>query len=108
MLIVWITDFAETPMTPEVIEYATRMTQRHVVVFAAMSQPDLFAVAGPAIPGMKRRCSVTRPRSKWWNGATCCCGGCAERGVLAVDLAPGDLAAALVNKYLEVKDRSLI
>jgi uncharacterized protein (DUF58 family) len=106
-LIVWITDFAETPMTPEVIEYATRMTQRHVVVFAAMSQPDLFAVAAgvpeneeemfrhtAALEVVERRDLLLRRLR--------------QRGVLAVDLAPGDLASALVNKYLEVKDRSLI
>jgi uncharacterized protein (DUF58 family) len=106
-LIVWITDFAETPMTPEVIEYAARMTQRHVAVFAAMSQPDLFAVAAgvpenveemfrhtAALEIVERRELLLRRLR--------------QRGVLAVDLAPGDLASALVNKYLEVKDRSLI
>lgn len=106
-LIVWITDFAETAMTPEVIEYATRMTQRHVVVFAAMSQPDLFAVAAgvpetevemfrhtAALEVVERRELLLRRLR--------------QRGVLAIDLAPGDLASALVNKYLEVKDRSLL
>jgi len=31
-----------------------------------------------------------------------------DRGVLAIDVPAGGLAAALVNQYLEVKDRSLI
>jgi hypothetical protein len=83
------------------------MTQRHVVVFAAMSQPDLFAVAAgvprneeemfrhtAALEVVERRDLLLRRLR--------------QRGVLAVDLAPGDLASALVNKYLEVKDRSLI
>src|SRR5262249_26459251 len=48
-LIVWLTDFAETPATPEVIEYALHMTQRHLVVFAAVTQPDLGQLAR-AIP----------------------------------------------------------
>src|SRR4029077_16995143 len=37
-LVVWITDFAETPTTPEVIEHAMQMTQRHLVVFCAINQ----------------------------------------------------------------------
>ncbi len=31
-----------------------------------------------------------------------------ERGVLAMEIMPGALAAALVNQYLDIKDRSLI
>lgn len=106
-LIVWITDFAETPMTPEVIEYATQMTRRHVVVFAVMSQPDLVALArgtpqteeemfrhAAALEVVERRELLLR--------------GLRQRGVLAIDLAPGGLATALVNQYLDIKERSLI
>ena len=31
-----------------------------------------------------------------------------QRGVLAMELMPGALAASLVNQYLDIKDRSLI
>ena len=48
-LILWITDFAETATTPEVIEYAMHLTRRHLVVLAAVTQPDLNALAA-AIP----------------------------------------------------------
>jgi uncharacterized protein (DUF58 family) len=44
-LVVWITDFAETPTVPEVIEYAMQITRRHLVVFSAMNQPDLTHLA---------------------------------------------------------------
>jgi uncharacterized protein (DUF58 family) len=63
-LIVWVTDFAETPMTPEVIEYATQMTRRHVVVFAVMNQPDLVALAR-AIP--------QNQEEMFRHAAACCC-----------------------------------
>lgn len=106
-LIVWITDFAETPMTPEVIEYATRMTQRHVVVFAAMSQPDLFAVAA-GIPQDEREMFRQTAALEVVERRELLLRRLRQRGVLAIDLAPGELASALVNKYLEVKDRSLI
>jgi uncharacterized protein (DUF58 family) len=44
-LIVWITDLAETASTPEVVESALRMTRRHLVLFAAVGQPDLNELA---------------------------------------------------------------
>ena len=44
-LVIWVTDFPETPSTPEVIEYAAKMTERHLVVFGALTQPDLLELA---------------------------------------------------------------
>jgi hypothetical protein len=94
-------------MTPEVIEYAMQMTRRHVVVFAVMNQPDLVALAratpqnqddmfrhAAALEVVERRELLLR--------------GLRQRGVLAIDLAPGLFTAALVNQYLDIKERSLI
>ena len=44
-LIVWITDLAETAGTPDVVEYALQMRRRHLVLFAALGQPDLNELA---------------------------------------------------------------
>jgi len=106
-LIVWITDIAETPMTPEVIEYATQMTRRHVVVFAVMSQPDLIALAG-ATPENEEEMFRHAAALEVVERRELLLRGLRQRGVLAIDLAPGGLAAALVNQYLDVKERSLI
>ena len=106
-LIIWITDFAETATTPEVLEYAMHMTSQHLVVFAAMGQPDLNRVAADtptteeamyrhvaALEIAQRRDLLLR--------------GLRQRGVLALELMPSMLASALVNQYLEIKERSLI
>ena len=106
-LVVWITDFAETATIPEVIEYAMQLTPRHLVVFAAMGQPDLKALAetipaatadlyrhGAALEISQRRDILLR--------------GLRQRGVLALELMPGMLASALVTQYLDIKERSLI
>jgi uncharacterized protein (DUF58 family) len=106
-LIIWITDFAETATTPEVLEYAMHMTSRHLVVFAAMGQPDLNRVASDtpkteedmyrhvaALEVAQRRDFLLR--------------GLRQRGVLALELMPNMLASSLVNQYLEIKERSLI
>ena len=106
-LIVWITDLAETAGTPDVVEYALQMTRRHLVLFAAIGQPDLNERVAQrpeseedmfryiaAIEVVQRRELLLRRLR--------------QRGVLAMELMPGALAASLVNQYLDIKDRSLI
>ena len=44
-LVVWLTDLAETAMTPEVIDAASRMMPRHLVLFVVIGQPDLGELA---------------------------------------------------------------
>ncbi len=106
-LILWITDFAETATTPEVIEYAMHLTQRHLVVLAAVTQPDLNTVAR-AIPSTEEEMfrhaaalEIAGRRERLLRRLR-------ERGVLALDLPAANLVPALVNQYLEVKDRNLI
>ena len=106
-LVVWITDFSETPTTPEVIEYAMQMTHRHLVVFCAINQPDLTALAettpqtaqemyrhAAALEIAQRRDVLLR--------------GLRQRGVFAFELVPGLLASSLVNQYLDIKERNLL
>jgi uncharacterized protein (DUF58 family) len=106
-LIVWITDFAETATVPEVIEHAVLMKRRHLVLFAAVAQPDLAALT--------RSVPESRPGMFRWAAAI----EVAERrelllrrlrdqGVLTIDLEPGHLTDAVLNQYLEIKDRSLL
>src|SRR2546429_3400784 len=106
-LVVWITDFSETATIPEVVEYAMHLTPRHLVVFAAMGQPDLNTLAetiptsrgdiyrhGAALEIAQRRDILLR--------------GLRQRGVLALELMPGILASSLVTQYLNIKERSLL
>ena len=106
-LVVWITDFAETPTTPEVIEYAMQMTQRHLVVFTAINQPDLTALAQtmPQTPQEMYRhaaaLEIAHRRDLLLRGLR-------QRGVFAFELVPGLLASSLVNQYLDIKERNLL
>ena len=52
-LIVWLTDLAETAMTPEVIEAASLMMPRHLILFLAVGQPDLRTLASQAPTDVK-------------------------------------------------------
>ena len=106
-LIVWITDLAETAGTPDVVEYALQMTRRHLVLFVAVGQPDLsdrIANRPENEEGMFRYIAaieIVQRRELLLRRLR-------QRGVLAMELMPGALATTLVNRYLDIKDRSLI
>jgi uncharacterized protein (DUF58 family) len=105
-LLVWITDLAETSLTPEVVESTTLMSRRHLVLLALMGQPDLqkLALSEPELTATglyrytaaletvhRRDAQVARVR---------------EHGALALEVEARELAPAILNQYLEIKDRS--
>jgi len=106
-LVVWMTDLAETAATPEVIECTAALAKRHLVLFVVMAQNELqnLALEGPenvhemyrqsaAIEILQRReVLLTRLR---------------RQGALIVQAAPQGISTALANKYIEVKERSLL
>ena len=106
-LVVWITDFAETPTTPEVIEYAMEMTQRHLVVFSAMNQPDLTALA-ESTPQTAEEMYRHAAALEIAHRRDLLIRGLRQRGVFAFELVPGLLASSLVNQYLDIKERNLL
>lgn len=106
-LIIWITDLADTSMTPEVIESASQILSKHLLLFTVIAQRDLTALAARYPEDaeqmyesaaaqeivQRREALLTRVR---------------EKGALTLEVNPGKLTTVLVNRYLEVKERSLI
>lgn len=104
-LVVWLTDLAETAMTPEVIEAASMMMPRHLVLFVVIGQPDLGALAGksPQSPSdmyhiaaaqeMVHRRELLLARLR-------------ERGALAMEVSSGLVSPTLINAYLQIKERN--
>ena len=106
-LIVWLTDVAETADVPDVIESASRLAPRHVVLFGVMRQPELAAVAEdvPANEdGMYHMLAVHEMLER----REVLLRGLRQRGVLVLELAEGAPAAPLIAQYLGVKQRNLI
>lgn len=106
-LIVWLTDLAETAATPEVIECAAKMAARHLVLLGIIGQPELrgLVAASPenasemyrytaALEIVQRRDLLLRRLR--------------QQGVLTLEVDPTRLSTELVNRYLEVKERSLL
>jgi uncharacterized protein (DUF58 family) len=106
-LIVWLTDLAETAATPEVIECAARMATRHLVLLGIIGQPELHRVVddSPKDPGEMYRYTaaleVVQRRYLLLRRLR-------QQGALTLEVDPQRLSTALVNRYLEVKDRSLL
>ena len=106
-LILWITDLAETAMRPEVIDGAMQLLRRHVLLFVAMAQPDVEAIAKDRPKNveqmfraaaaqelvMRRELLLARLR---------------EQGALTLDLNPDKLTSAVLNQYLKVKERAMV
>jgi uncharacterized protein (DUF58 family) len=106
-LIVWLTDLAETAMTPEVVEAATSMTPRHLVLFVVIGQPDLAEMAlrepaggsemfqAAAAQEVLHRRDVLLSRLR-------------DRGVVALETQSATLSATVVNSYLALKERGRV
>lgn len=105
-LVVWMTDMADTAMTPEVVQAASRLMPRHLVLFVVIGQPDLNQVAiqrpesvaemfrSAAAQEVAHRRDVLLARLR-------------SRGALALE-ASARLSPAVVNAYLEIKQRNRI
>lgn len=106
-LIVWLTDLAETAATPEVIECAAKMATRHLVLLGIIGQPELrrLVVAGPQDTGGMYRYTaaleVVQRRELLLRRLR-------QQGALTLEVDASRMSTALVNRYLEVKERSLL
>jgi uncharacterized protein (DUF58 family) len=103
-LVVWLTDLAETAMTPEVIEAASRLTPRHLVLFVVIGQPDLNALAARR-PENVDQMYETAAAQEVVHRRELLLARLRERGALAVESSAGAVSPVLVNSYLEIKQR---
>ena len=106
-LIVWITDLPETAAMPEVMEGAIRLMRRHLVLFVVLAQPDVARVgaASPVSPGEMYRSMAAQELIQRRDVAM---RTLHTQGALTVQVDSQNLAPALLGKYLEIKERSLV
>jgi len=106
-LIVWITDLAETAMTPEVIEAAGQLLSRHLVIFIVIAQPEVKRQAAVA-PQNPEQMYETVAAQELVFRRELLLGRLREHGALCLEVAPHQLSAAVLNQYLSVKERNLV
>ncbi len=106
-LIVWLTDFPETAMTPEVIDAASEAAIRHLVLFVVIGQPDLAQLAArepDSITAMYR----TTAAQETLHRRELMLAKLRQRGALAVEVNSAAASVTVVNSYLDVKQRNLL
>ena len=106
-LVVVFTDFTDTVTAELMLENLQRLARRQLVVFVALRDVELDAVAlAPPrrLSGLYRATSaaeLVRERERVLARLR-------RMGVACVDAAPGQVSARLVSRYLDVKRRELI
>ncbi|MGH9432999.1 MAG: DUF58 domain-containing protein [Terriglobia bacterium] len=106
-LVVWLTDLAETAATPPVIEQVERMLRRNLVIFAAIGQPGLSRLAGQRPESVREMYRIAAAQEMVFRRQMLLARLRAS-GAMVAELMPGQLAEALVDRYLQVKERSLL
>lgn len=104
-LVVWITDLAETAMTPEVIEAASELLPTHLVLFVVIGQPDL-QIAASRRPTTVTQMYEVSAAQEIVHRRELLLARLRERGALAVEADSGQLAPLLINSYLQIKQKS--
>ena len=106
-MVVILTDVQDPGASRELVAHALRLAARHLVLVVAMSDPAVLAARDAAID--------TSSRAYEWAAAEEFVSSRRESfellrrgGVLGLDVVAGRLSPALVERYLELKERALL
>lgn len=92
-------------MTPEVIEAASQLMPRHLVLFVVIGQPDLNELAAQRPEDVDQMYQIAAAQEVV-HRRELLLARLRERGALAMETSSGKLSTAVVNSYLEIKQRS--
>jgi len=106
-LVVWITDLAETAATPEVIESTQRLVRRHLVLFVVLSQPDVARLAA-FTPGTRAEMYRGMAAQEMLQRRDLLLRSLHAQGALTAQVDPEHLTFALLEQYLQIKERSML
>jgi uncharacterized protein (DUF58 family) len=106
-LVVWLTDLTETAAMPDVVEGALRLAHRHVLLFTVIGQPDLRALLETR-PESDRDMFRYAAAQEIAHRRDLLLRTLRQQGALTLEVEPSRLSSAVVNRYLEVKERNLI
>ena len=106
-MVVVLTDVQDPQASRELVAHALRLAARHLVLVVAMSDPAMLSARDDPID--------TSNRAYEWAAAEEFAAGRRESfellrrgGVLGLDVVAGKLSPALVERYLELKERALL
>ena len=94
-------------MRPEVIDGAIQLLRRHVLLFVAMAQPEVDAIAQQRpknVDEMFRSAAAQEMAGR----RELMIARLQEQGALTLDLNPEAVTSSVLNSYLKVKERALV
>ena len=103
-LIIWLTDVPDVAITPDVVASATQLTTRHLVLFVMIGHQDLQHVAG-RVPATVDEMYETTAAAEVVQRRDLLLHQLQVRGAMALEVS-ANLSLALVNAYLDVKQRN--
>ncbi len=106
-LVLWLTDLADTAMRPEVIDGAAQMMRRHLVLFVIINQQDVHALMLRP-PKDSQEMFKAAAAQEWVERRTTLLSRLRQGGALTLETTGGEMTAAVLNRYLEIKERSLL
>jgi uncharacterized protein (DUF58 family) len=106
-LILWVTDLAESSMRPEVIDGAAQLLHRHVVLFIAMAQPEVAAIAR-AIPANVEEMFRSAAAQEMASRRELLLARLRDQGAITLDTLPNQMTASVLNHYLSIKERAVL
>jgi uncharacterized protein (DUF58 family) len=106
-MIVWITDVADMAITPEVVTAALQANKRHLVLLAVVGQPDVRRRANTP-PTTAEQCYLYAAATETIRRRDLTLARLRNAGVHVLEVDAPDLTGAVLNKYLEVKQKSLL
>lgn len=106
-LVLWLTDLSETATTPDVVENASHLARRHLVLFTVIGQPELREMleARPETPDQMYRYAAAQ---EIVHRRDVLLRTLRQQGALTLEVEPARLSSAVVNRYLLAKERCLI
>lgn len=106
-MVVILTDLQDPNASRELVAHCLRLAARHLVLVVAMSDPDMLAARDAPV--------TTSARAYQWAAAEEFAASRRESfellrrgGVMGLDVVAGNLSPALVERYLELKERALL
>jgi len=104
-LVIWLTDLAETTMTPEVIDAALQLTPQHLVLFTVIGQPDLLEMAAQD-PGKATSMYQASAAQEIIHRRQILLARMRDRSALLVEVDTAAMSTAVVNSYLDIKQQN--
>lgn len=106
-LVLWVTEMADSVGRPEVVTAAAELVRRHLVVLVLLQHPELEALSTRE-PANAEEMFASTAVQEILERRTASIMKLRQQGVLVVETTPGEVGAAAITKYLEVKAQGLI